>query len=131
MLEAAQQQTRPGQQHDRESDLADDQHLPETRLAAAAGGGTPGFPQHALEVRPRLLHCRHEADCEPGGERGHEAEREHRDPAAGPARRARDDLRRGCQQNARQHARAQQTDEAARERQQHALEHELPRQPPP
>ena len=41
MLEAAQQQTRAGQQHHRERDLADDQHLPETRLAAAAGGAAP------------------------------------------------------------------------------------------
>ena len=130
-LEAAQQQSGAGQEHEGERDLGDHEHLPEAGLPAAAARAAARLAQHAFEIRARVLQRRRQTERESGHERDDETESEDGSASARAGGDAGDRFGRGGEQQARDGLRAGEADDAAGERQQQAFDDELPRQPPP
>jgi hypothetical protein len=124
--QAAHEESRPGEQHQAERELRDDERAAEPRASLRLGAGL----QHADDVRPRRLHRRHEPEEQHGDQRQHDR-REHHAPADVGAERGQVDSageREGGEEPPAEHADGEPGD-AAQDGEGEALREQLARDP--
>ena len=127
--EAAEQQPRRDQQHERESDFADNQQTPAPAASHGDGFAAPAFLQRLRGIAVRQLPCGRETEQQPGGDGDGEREEQH-----GPVNVQRHEFAdlRGQQVRQQRHSpeRQHKSGKTAGAREQQAFDEQLPEQPP-